>query len=54
MLERSNPERAAELLGLAQDDVTARWRHYDQLAGVERSAPAHAAASTIAETEDEG
>jgi len=53
MLERSDPDRAAALVAHAQDDVTARWRHYEQLAGVERSAPVHVDASTIADTEDD-
>jgi pyruvate-ferredoxin/flavodoxin oxidoreductase len=39
MLERSDPERAAHLMALAQADVTERWRYYEQLAGVERSVP---------------
>ena len=54
MLRRSDPERAAELFDLAQADVTARWQHYSQLTGVERSAPVHIDAATIADTEDEG
>jgi hypothetical protein len=53
MLKRSDPARAAELLALAQSDVTSRWHHYEQLAGVERTAPVHVAAHTIAEAEDE-
>jgi pyruvate-ferredoxin/flavodoxin oxidoreductase len=53
MLARSNPERAAELLRLAQDDVHGRWRYYQQLAELERSAPEHAAGVTLAEQEDE-
>jgi pyruvate-ferredoxin/flavodoxin oxidoreductase len=53
MLQRSDPERAADLLALAQSDVTARWHHYEQLAGVERTAPLHVAAHTLAETEDD-
>jgi pyruvate-ferredoxin/flavodoxin oxidoreductase len=39
MLARSNPERAAALMTLAQADVDERWRYYEQLAGVERSIP---------------
>ena len=39
MLERSDPERAAHLLTLAQADVDERWRYYEQLAGVERTVP---------------
>jgi pyruvate-ferredoxin/flavodoxin oxidoreductase len=53
MLKRSDPDRAAQLLALAQSDVTARWHHYEQLAGVERTAPVHLAPHTIAETGDE-
>ena len=54
MLQRSDPERAAELLALAESDAAARWHHYEQLAGVERSAPVHVTAKTIADSEDEG
>jgi pyruvate-ferredoxin/flavodoxin oxidoreductase len=39
MLARSQPERAAELLDLAQTDIDDRWRYYRQLAGMERSVP---------------
>ncbi len=53
MLERSDPTRSAELLALAQADVTARWHHYEQLAGVERTPPTHVAATTLPDTEDE-
>ncbi|MEQ1873859.1 MAG: pyruvate:ferredoxin (flavodoxin) oxidoreductase [Ilumatobacteraceae bacterium] len=53
MLQRSNPERAGELIDLAQADVAARWRYYEQLAGVERTAPSHIGTATIAEVEDE-
>jgi pyruvate-ferredoxin/flavodoxin oxidoreductase len=34
---RSDPERAKQLLALAQQDADERWRHYSQLAGIERS-----------------
>jgi len=37
MLMRSDPKRADELLALAQADADERWRHYTQLAGLERS-----------------
>lgn len=40
MLLRSQPEQAERLLALAQADADERWRHYSQLAGVERSLPA--------------
>jgi len=33
----SDPKRADELLALAQADADERWRHYTQLAGLERS-----------------
>jgi pyruvate-ferredoxin/flavodoxin oxidoreductase len=36
MLARSDPERSAMLLALAQDEIDERWRYYEQLAGVER------------------
>ncbi len=36
MLARSNPERAAQLFELAQQDIDDRWNYYEQLAGVER------------------
>ena len=40
MLTRSNPVRAEQLLALAQNDINERWHFYEQMAGVERSAPA--------------
>jgi pyruvate-ferredoxin/flavodoxin oxidoreductase len=39
MLERTDPERAAHLLALAQSDADERWRLYEQLARVERTLP---------------
>jgi pyruvate-ferredoxin/flavodoxin oxidoreductase len=39
ILERTNPERAAELGQLAQADADERWRYYEQLAGIRRSVP---------------
>jgi pyruvate-ferredoxin/flavodoxin oxidoreductase len=36
MLARSDPERSAMLLSLAQEEIDERWRYYEQLAGVER------------------
>ena len=33
ILERTHPERAAELAALAQADADERWRYYEQLAG---------------------
>ena len=37
MLARSDPERSAMLLDLAQQDIDERWHYYEQLAGVERA-----------------
>ncbi|HEY5615785.1 MAG TPA: hypothetical protein VIL52_07150, partial [Bacteroidota bacterium] len=31
MLKKSDPEKARELMQLAQEDVTARWHMYEQL-----------------------
>jgi pyruvate-ferredoxin/flavodoxin oxidoreductase len=39
ILERTDPERAAELAALAQADADERWRYYEQLAGIHRSVP---------------
>ena len=39
VLQRTHPERAAELAELAQADADERWRYYQQLAGIERSIP---------------
>jgi pyruvate-ferredoxin/flavodoxin oxidoreductase len=39
VLERTHPERAAELAALAQADADERWRYYEQLAGVLRTVP---------------
>ncbi len=39
ILERTEPERAAELADLAQGDADERWRYYAQLAGMHRSVP---------------
>ena len=39
ILQRTDPERAAELATLAQADIDERWRFYDQLAGIHRSVP---------------
>ncbi len=40
MLQRTDPDRAGELAGQAQEDVDARWHLYEQIAGVERGAGA--------------
>jgi pyruvate-ferredoxin/flavodoxin oxidoreductase len=39
VLQRTHPERAAELAALAQADADERWHYYAQLAGVERTVP---------------
>ena len=39
ILQRTNPDRAAELALLAQADVDERRRFYEQLAGIHRSVP---------------
>jgi len=36
MLARSQPERANQLLDLAQRDIDDTWHYYEQMAGVER------------------
>jgi len=37
MLGRSNPKRAQQLMSIAQKDIDARWRFYEQMAGIERA-----------------
>jgi pyruvate-ferredoxin/flavodoxin oxidoreductase len=39
VLQRTDPERAAELAVLAQEDANERWHYYEQLAGIERTVP---------------
>lgn len=39
MLARSDPERADELMELAQADANERWRWYESMVGVERTVP---------------
>jgi pyruvate-ferredoxin/flavodoxin oxidoreductase len=39
ILERTDPERAANLAELAQADADERWRYYEQLAGIHRVVP---------------
>jgi pyruvate-ferredoxin/flavodoxin oxidoreductase len=39
MLTRTQPDRAAHLLELAQKDIDDTWHYYEQLAGVERDNP---------------
>ena len=53
MLARANPDRADELVSLAQADVAGRWSYYHQLSELHRAAPGHAGETTIADTEDE-
>ena len=53
MLARSNPDRAKELVELAQDDVDARYQYYRQLTDVSRSAPGQALDGTIADDEED-
>jgi pyruvate-ferredoxin/flavodoxin oxidoreductase len=39
VLQRTRPERAAELAALAQSEVDERWHYYEQLAGIHQSVP---------------
>jgi pyruvate-ferredoxin/flavodoxin oxidoreductase len=39
ILQRTQPERAAELAALSQADADERWRYYSQLADVQRKIP---------------
>ena len=39
MLARTAPEEFDQLMGLAEEDVRERWRYYEQLAGLSRTAP---------------
>ena len=39
VLQRTHPERAAQLAELAQADADERWHYYQQLAGIERTVP---------------
>ncbi len=39
VLERTDPERAAQLGALAQADADERWKYYEQLAGMHRTIP---------------
>ena len=39
ILQRSNPERAAEFAQLLQADADEKWRYYEQMAGMHRSVP---------------
>jgi pyruvate-ferredoxin/flavodoxin oxidoreductase len=53
VLERTHPERAAELAALAQADADERWRYYEQLAGMHRTVP-HVPVSVEEPAEDVG
>ncbi len=53
MLLRSAPAEAERLLALAQSDADERWRHYSQLAGVERSLPLPGPAARRATTKSD-
>jgi pyruvate-ferredoxin/flavodoxin oxidoreductase len=39
MLARSDPEQFARLMRLAEADIRERWRYYEDLAGLDRTAP---------------
>jgi pyruvate-ferredoxin/flavodoxin oxidoreductase len=39
MLARSAPEEFERLMRLAEEDVRERWRYYQELAGLDRTAP---------------
>jgi pyruvate-ferredoxin/flavodoxin oxidoreductase len=48
ILERSKPEESAKLLALGQQDITARYNFYEQLAAVNRSVAVEAAGEAVA------
>ena len=50
---RSDPERATQLLALAQSDVTRQMASLRATGGCRENRPVHLASHTIAETEDE-
>jgi pyruvate-ferredoxin/flavodoxin oxidoreductase len=39
MLARSDPDQFASLMRLAEQDISERWRYYQELAGLDRTAP---------------
>jgi pyruvate-ferredoxin/flavodoxin oxidoreductase len=39
MLARTAPEEFERLMDLAEEDTRERWRYYEQLAGMTRTAP---------------
>jgi pyruvate-ferredoxin/flavodoxin oxidoreductase len=53
MALRADPGRAEALLALAQADADERWRHYEQLAGIERSLVDATALPDAAAADDE-
>ena len=53
MLARSDPERSATLLALAQREIDERWHYYEQLAGVERMVHEPTASSITDDKTDE-
>jgi pyruvate-ferredoxin/flavodoxin oxidoreductase len=53
MLARSDPERSAMLLGLAQEEIDERWHYYEQLAGVERMVHEPSAVAVDVRTTDD-
>ena len=50
ILARAKPEASARLLALGQDDIDSRYHFYEQLAGVDRTVAAEAAAEAAAAT----
>ncbi len=56
ILQRTQPERAAELAALSQADADERWRYYSQLADVQRSIPSleHEPAAAAADSSTAG
>ena len=54
VLARSDPKRAAELFRLAEEDARDRWAYYEQMAGMERSAPGQATDGLGSSGEEEG
>jgi pyruvate-ferredoxin/flavodoxin oxidoreductase len=53
MLLRADPKRGERLLELAQADADERWRHYTQLAGIERRMPGAAPPTPLAPASEE-
>ena len=53
MLKRSDPERAAALMDLAQRSIDERWRYYEQLSGIQRTLQAHDGSSDGSRADEE-